>query len=244
MTDDNLNETDSDGLALARWSSAVGAIRDALSNLDFEEYVNLSRNLEIELGLRAVVDAQSARPIDDEEWISILMNYEENHSRVLHTVVPRLERALASSPERWVNYVNKIGRSCFDPVELASCAAIAKSFADDTLAEVHVKINQLILWSWDCLLGQRPIPQVRQFPQQDHPTLHLVIIRAIEKVELNWRSIGLRPIITNSMTVRWASESESWTAWIQLAHIQTGIINPNAVLRLNSDGFWRILRPS
>ena len=243
MIDDDFDADDHDGLALARWPSAVNAIHDALTNADHEIYVSLSRILEVELGLRSVVDTKNNKPIDVEDWESILIDYEANHGKALYIVVPRMERALASVPQRWVRYVDEIGRSCFDPVELAACAAVAKRFANEPLAELHVKINSLIIWAWDCLLGQRPIPQVRQLPRRDHPNLILLIIRAIHAVELNWAAIGLRPIIDDDLTVRWG-ESETWTAWVKLVHTNTCKINPHAVLRLQSNKFWRILRPA
>ena len=243
MIDDDFINDDQDGLALARWPAAVNAIHDALSNADHEIYVSLSRILEVELGLRAVVDRKINKPLDIEEWVARFIDYEANHGKALYLVVPRIERALASVPNRWLRYVDEMGRSCFDPVELAACAAVAKRFSDEPLAEVHVKINAIIIWAWDCLLGQRPIPQIRQLPRRDHPNLMLLIIRAIHEVELNWTAIGLRPIITDDLTVRWG-ESGTWTAWVKLVHINSNKLNSHAVLRLQSNNFWRILRPA
>lgn len=237
--EDQIDET---GLAKARWPRIRAAIRDALENSDHDDYTALSQRLELELGLRSIFKFTEPdyEPIPPEDFIAMVAEYARKQEHMICFVVPRLERALAASPTRWLAYVKATGRDCFDPTELTVCIAIAKR-ACEPLSSEHVAINALLHWCWDCILGQRPIPLVRQAPQRGHPTLILEIIRGIEQIELNWKALGLTPVINDLLAVRW-DEQERWTAFIKLI-TKSGEISPYASLRLRGDGIWRIVRP-
>lgn len=69
----------------------------------------------------------------------------------------------------------------------------------------------------------------------------LEIIGAVERIELNWKSLGFTPVVNHETVVRWDAH-ERWTAWIRLMRAKTGEITFAAALRLRSDGVWRIVR--
>jgi len=239
MIDDD--ETDEAGLAKARWLIVADAIRDALENSDPEDSRTLSRHLELELGLRPIFNFWDSdyEFVPSGAWMSLLFDYAEADDEMLCFIVPRIERALATSPKRWLAYVHETGRACFDPVELSVCVAIAKRATESNSPE-HNALNTLLHWCWECVLGQRPIPHVRQAPQRNYPTLILNIIRHVEKIELNWPSLGLAPVINDEIVVRW-DEFERWVAFIKLVNTDTGKISPDVSLRLRSDGLWRVV---
>lgn len=241
---DECDDIDSAGLARVRWLLIVEALLDALGNLDSEDRERLSAQLEIELGLRPVVAVagEDSRALAVEQWVTVLNRYGDAHEELLPVLVPRLERALATQPKRWIAYVKSMGRSCFDPAELSGCAAIAKKHVDGPLDPVLAELIKLLHWSWDCLFGQRPVPWVREVPRRGHPTIMLEIIGAVERIELNWESLGLTPVVNHETVVRWDAH-ERWTVWIKLMRARTGKITSTAALRVRSDGVWRIVRP-
>lgn len=244
MNDEHF-DVDAPGLARARWVRVVHAIGDALEDFDCEDYPFFSLNLEAELGLRPVIYSAdlSYRPKPPVEWARLLSEYEREHEEVLCLVVPKLERALAAKPERWLRYVREMGCACFDPVELSACAAVARLYAHGLPPKTFSEINALLRWCWDCLLGVRPIPWVSQAPERGDHTLILDIINAVSRVELNWRSLALSPVINDQLVVRW-DQFERWTAWVRLVRGRSGEIAPNAVLRIRSDNTWRLVRPA
>jgi hypothetical protein len=67
------------------------------------------------------------------------------------------------------------------------------------------------------------------------------IAHTIEQVQINWRSLGLRPVLNRKMVVR-RDETREWVAWIELAQTGTGRINENSVLQLRENGRFRLLR--
>jgi hypothetical protein len=240
---DEYDDIDSVGLARARWLCLVDALLDALRNLESEDYDKLSRQIEIEMGLRHVVP-----PFEREKyftpvtyWELKFKRYGEDHEDFFPVLVPRMEFALATQPTRWLAYVQELGRACFDPAELSACAAVAKNHAEGLPAYVSVGIIQILHWSWDCVLGRRPVPCVREVPRRGHPTIVLEIIGGVERIETNWKSLGLTPVVNAETVVRW-DEHERWTAWIKLVRTKTGKITTTAALRLRSDGLWRIVR--
>lgn len=240
MNDDT--EIDYEGLAAARWLRAYHAVSEALDATTAWGKTQLTLALEMELGLRSVLDVARAReePISIAELLQLLREFAEANTEHLHLVVPRLERALARLPEAWVNYVNETGRACFDPAELAGCCAIAKDAAEFN-APVHKAINALMTWSIDSVVGQRPIPEVRFARQHEHPTIILDVVREIGKIELNWDSLGLVPVINRAMVIRWDA-NERWTAFVKLASPHAGTISRSKALRIRSDGQWVIIK--
>lgn len=240
---DECDDIDSAGLARARWLCLVYALLDALRNLESDDYKRLSMQIELEMGLRRVV------PISEGEkyftpvtyWELKFNRYGEEHEDFFPVLVPRMERALATQPIQWLAYVNGMGRACFDPAELSSCAAIAKNFADGLPNHVSSEVIRILHWSWACVLGQKPVPLVREVPRRGHPMIILEIIGEVERIELNWKSLGMTPVVNAETVVRW-DEHERWVAWVKLVRMRTGKIAPNDALRLRSDGVWRIVR--
>lgn len=240
---DECDDIDSAGLARARWLCLVDALMNALRSLKSEDYERLSFQIEIEMGLRHVVPLTKydkyVTPVS--RWELTFERYEDEHADFFPVLVPRMERALATQPIRWLAYVNGMGRACFDPAELSSCAAVAKIFADGLPNHVSEEVIRILHWSWASVLGQKPVPLVREVPLRGHPTVILEIIGGVERIETNWKSLGLTPVVNAETVVRW-DEHERWTAWIKLARIKNGKITPTAALRLRSDGLWRIVR--
>lgn len=243
---DELDDIDSAGLAKARWSCVTDSLLEALKNSDPSDVQYLTLHLRIELGLQdvaAVFRDPGACPTT-EQWGGIFAHYERDCEDLLPVFVPRLERALATQPGRWVAYVRSLGRSCFDPVDLSACVGIARRHVrEDSLPHVGEELLRLLHWAWDCVLGQRPVPLIREFPARHYPRTGLEIIKAVEQVEVSWRAIGLRPVINRDMALRW-DEHERWTVWLRMVSAKSGEISPYAVLRPRSDGAWRIVRPA
>lgn len=240
MNDDA--DIDHEGLAAARWLRVFHAVSDTLDTTTAWGRIQLLLALEMELGLRSVFDVAFAHeePISANDLLDLLREFAESNPESLHVVVPRLERALATLPEQWLTYVLETGRACFDPTELAGCCAIAKDAAESN-APVHKAINAMLTWSIDCVVGQRPLPAVRCARLDEHPTLILDIVRQVGKIEINWGSLGLTPVINDAMVVRWDAH-ERWTAFIKLASAHTGAISRDRALRIRSDGDWVILK--
>lgn len=240
MNDDS--DIDYEGLAVARWLKILHAVGDALNEATEPQRTRLLLALEVELGLRSVLDVARSleEPVPATELLDLLVQFAEaNHNR-LHAVVPRLERALATLPEHWLAYVQETGRACFDPTELAGACALAKDAADSH-DRVHGRINAIMAWAIESIIGQRPLPTVRHARFNEHPTLVLDIIREVGKIEINWASLGLTPVIDQAMVVRWDAH-ERWTAFLKLASVHTGEISRNRALRVRSDGVWVVLR--
>jgi hypothetical protein len=228
-------------LAQARWIRICDALRLALEEMNREHAAALSWRLEFELGLRSIftINDSDYHPTSAADWMELLSLYADSYEDLICYFVPRLERAFAGCPRQWLDYVNETGRSCFDPVELSACIAIAKNEATPFSRE-HRDLNQLLHWCWECVFGQYPIPVVRELPRRGHPTLILDIIKAIDGIELNWKSIGLTPIINKDMAIRW-DDHERWTAFIKLMEIKTGQISADSSIRIRSDGLWRLV---
>lgn len=234
-------EVDSDGLAVARWLRILHALRDALAESDEPSRCRLALAVEHELGLRSVLDiaASLEEPIGAAELIDMLTEFGDAYSHFLPVVVPRLERALATFPAAWIAYVRETGCVAFDPTELAGCCAIAKTNAEPGAKE-HIAINALLASSVELILGRQPIPLVRSARLDEHPTIILDVVREISRIELNWRSLGLTPVIDKRFALRW-DEHERWTAFVPLASTTTGKTTEQ-ILRLRSDGAWRLVR--
>jgi hypothetical protein len=244
MNDED-DDIDSVGLARARWGCVVDALIEALKNSVPEERARISLWMEIELGIREIATAlrSTGSSATREQWEGVFRHYETECEDILPALTLRLERVLATMPGRWVAYVRDLGRSCFDPAELGAGVAIARSFLEEDPTNVGEELLRLLHWSWDCVLGQRPVPSIREFPARQYPRTGLEIIKAVEQVEVNWRALGLRPVINRDMALRW-DEHERWTAWLRMVSAKSGEISPYAVLRLRSDGAWRIVRPT
>ena len=242
---DECDDIDAAGLARARWLLLVDALMTALRSLKAEDYERLSYQIEIEMGLRHVVPLTKydkyVTPVS--RWELTFERYEDEHADFFPVLVPRMERALATQPIRWIAYVNGMGRGCFDPAELSSCAAVAKKFSDGLPNHVSADVIRILHWSWECLLGQKPVPLVRELPRRGHPTVILEIIGGVERVELNWKALGMTPVVNAETVVRW-DEHERWVAWVKMVRTKTGKPTSAAALRLRSDGVWRIVRPA
>lgn len=237
--DDDIAET---ALAKARWLRICDELRQAFEEMDRRDFIALSWRLELELGLRSIftINDPDYQPITAEDWMEMLGLYADSYEDLICYFVPRLERALASFPSRWLNYVHQTGRSCFDPVELSACIAIAKHETEPFSSD-HTELNRMLHWCWDCVLGQHPMPVVRELPRRGHPTLILDIIKAVDQIEVNWKSMGLTPVINKEMAIRWDAQ-ERWTAFIKLIEIKTGEISTDNSLRVRSDGTWRLVK--
>lgn len=240
MNDDS--DIDYEGLAVARWLRILEAVSNALNDAITTERTRLLLALEMELGLRSVLDVARGQeePISASDCIDLLVQFADANPEHLHAVVPRLERALATLPEQWLAYVQATGRACFDPTELAGACAIAKDAAAVN-DRVQPRINALMAWAIDSVIGPRPLPAVRHARFHEHPTLVLDIIREVAKIEINWASLGLTPVINQAMVVRWDAH-ERWTAFIKMASVHTGEISRSRALRIRSDGDWVVLR--
>jgi hypothetical protein len=67
------------------------------------------------------------------------------------------------------------------------------------------------------------------------------IAHAVEQVQVNWRSLGLRPVINRQMVVR-RDENRGWVAWIDLVETKSEKLHPHSVLQLFENGHFRLLR--
>jgi hypothetical protein len=236
------NEVDSDGLATARWLRVLHALQEALMETDEPARSRLALSVEHELGLRSILDiaADKEEPIGTTELLVLLSEFGDSFPHYLPVVVPRLERALATLPSAWVAYVRETGCAAFDPTELAGACAIAKNNSEPGVKE-HIAINALLARAVELILGQQPIPLVRSARLNEHPTIILDVIQAISKIELNWSVLGLTPVIDRRFALRW-DELERWTAFVPLASTTPGKTVSDKILRLRSDGTWRLVR--
>jgi hypothetical protein len=235
-------ELDAEAQARGRWSPLLLSLNAGLKqNIDghYREVLTLCLAIEHELGLRPVVTASSTMPRLPDEIIDLLVDYDHHHADRIGCFVFGLERALACIPQVWLSYVDKVGRANFDPVELGACAGICRRFA--STPEEHRRITAIIYWVLQCMLGQFPVPEFREHPRRGDPTLTVRITQKIEAVELNWKKLGLRPVVNSDMVLRWA-DSESWVAWVRLANMRTGKISKHSYLRLKSSGQFQLLR--
>lgn len=243
MFDDEKNEpweVDAEGLAVGRWPALLRALKNALTRGPVRFNLEMCVVIEHELGLRPLVTSSDQMPRQPEEIIELLNEHEDEHPDLICRFVPALERALAFSPYWWLSYIDTVGRANFDPVQLGACVGICRRYA--TEPSEHTRITSIIFWVLECLVGQYPVPEIRELPRTGDPTLTTRIIQQIETIQLNWRSIGLRPVVNSDLTVRWEDE-RCWVAWVRLADIKTGVITPRCVLRLRSDGLFRLVRP-
>jgi hypothetical protein len=242
MFDDEQNESwevDAEGLTLGRWPSLMKSLKAALTRGPVRFNLELCVVIEHELGLRPIVTSADQMPRRPEEIIELLMQYEDEHPHLICRFAPALERALACYPYRWLSYIDTVGRSNFDPVELGACAGICRRYATEPTE--HTRITAIIFWVLECLIGQYPAPEIRELPQRGDPTLRAQIIQKIEAIQLNWKKLGLRPVVTSDMVVRW-EDGRCWVVWVRLANTKTGVITPRCVLRLRSDGLFRLIR--
>jgi hypothetical protein len=232
---------DHEGLSAARWLRLFHTITEVLNDAEEPHRSQLALFLEIELGLRSVLDIARSQeePLPAAELLGQLEEFADGHTECLSLVVPRIERALATQPPVWLKYILETGRACFDPTELAACAAIAKDNAVPGAPE-HLAVNAIMEWAVETVLGQLPIPVVRSARFAENPTVILDVIREVGKVELNWRSLGLTPVIDKTFALRW-DEAERWTAFVRLMSAVNGKISRDRILRLRSDGLWRIV---
>lgn len=236
---DPSEEVDAEELALGRWPSLLRALKMALIKGSVRRILMMCVNVEYVLGMRALMTSDEQIPRQPSEIIELLEGFEAEHPDLLGRLTLALERALATSPFWWVSYVRLVGRANFDPVELGACAGIARAHAGSP--QEHQEITAIIHHCWSMLLGQWPVPEVRALPQRGDPTLLARIITATEQVQLNWRSLGLRPVVNQDLAVRWIDHAK-WVAWVRLANTLDGKINGHAVLRLQSDGLFRLVR--
>ena len=230
------------GLAEARWIKITHAL------LNFDEHAiddyqraRLAMEIELELGLRSILDLPigTEEPAHIQELVRTVENFVEAHPSFLAKIVMRLERAFAIFPKAWLNYVEENGRACFDPAEIAACAATAKNNSEAGAGE-HKRIQALLHWSWDALLGQRPIPFVQVAAQHGHPTVILDVVKGIQDIQVNWTAMNYIPVINRDLALRW-DESERWIAFVKLMIVSTGKISRFKVLRVRSDRVWRIV---
>lgn len=230
------------GLAEARWLRVIHTLLKSAEECDGDYRARLALRIELELGLRSLLDlADSAdEPASIEALVREVERFGDKHPEFMAPVVLALERALAGCPAEWLNYVERNGRAAFDPVDLASAAAIARSHLAPGAPD-HRRVVAILHWCWDALLGQRPVPFVRAAIQHGHPTIILDVIKEIERLEVNWESLGAIPIVDGNLAVRW-DEYERWTAFVRLSLLSDGRISRDRVLRLRSDGVWRIVR--
>jgi len=91
------------------------------------------------------------------------------------------------------------------------------------------------------LLGKRPIPEIGEHPRTGDPTFSVQIAHLTEQVQVNWRSLGLRPVLNQKLVVR-RDQGRGWVAWIELAEAKAGKIHPHSVLQLLENGHFRLLR--
>lgn len=232
-------EVDAEALALGRWPALLRALKNALTRGPVRRNLELCIVIEHELGLRPLVTSSEQMPRQPEEVIELLNEYEDEHPHLIGRFVPALERALACHPYWWLSYVESVGRANFDPVELGACAGICRRYANEP--SEHTRITSVFFWALECLVGQYPVPEIRELPRTGDPTLTARIIQQIETLQLNWKSLGLRPVVTSDLAVRWEG-NHHWIAWVRLAHAKTGMITPRCVLRLRSDGLFRLVR--
>lgn len=231
------------GLAEARWLRILHALlKFDEQESDNDQRTRLALQIELELGLCSLLDLpdRTEEPAYIQELVRASETFVDSNPEFLAALVMRLERAFAAFPQAWLDYVAENGRASFDPVELAACSAIAKNHTAPCAAD-HKRILAIIHWSWDALLGQRPVPFVQNARRHGHPTVILDVIRAIEDIEVNWASLGLSPIINRDLALRW-DQFERWTAYVKLIVAATGQISPDKSLRIRSDGVWRIVR--
>ncbi len=242
MSNDDNNEpweVDADALALGRWPSLLLSLKSALTRGPVRRNLELCVVIEHELGLRPLVTSSSQIPRQPGEVIHLLNAYDYEHPHLISSFVPAMERALACYPYWWLAYVESMGLANFDPIELGACAGICRRYSNAPTE--HTRTTAVIYWVLECLIGQYPIPEIRELPQRGDPTLRAQIIQKVEAVQLNWKKLGLRPVITSDLAVRW-EDTHCWIAWVRLAHTKTGVITPRCVLRLRSDGLFRLFR--
>lgn len=231
-------ELDAVAQARGRWKILLVSLNTALSPKK-RDVLTLCVAIEHELGLRPVVTASSTMPRFPDKIIELLADYDRNHADLAGRFVFGLERALACVPCVWLSYVGKVGRANFDPVELGACAGICRRFA--TTEEEHRQITGIIYWTLRCMLGQYPIPEFREHPRRGDPTLTVQITQKIEAIQLNWRKLGLRPVVNSETVLRWI-DSESWVAWVRLANTRTGEITKQSCLQLKSSGKFQLIK--
>lgn len=231
-------ELDAETQARGRWKILLLSLNTALSPKK-RDVLTLCVAIEHELGLRPVVTASSTMPRFPDKIIDLLADYDRNHADLAGRFVFGLERALACVPCVWLSYVGKVGRANFDPVELGACAGICRRFANT--AEEHRQITAIIYWVLQCMLGQYPIPEFSEHPRRGDPTLTVSITQKIEAIQLNWKKLGLRPVVNSETVLRWA-DTESWVAWVQLANMCSGKISKHSYLRIKSSGQFQLLR--
>ncbi|MEN9866393.1 MAG: hypothetical protein RL748_1983 [Pseudomonadota bacterium] len=231
-------ELDAEAQARGRWKSLLISLKAALSPKK-RDVLTLCVAIEHELGLRPVVTASSTMPRFPDEIIKLLADYNNHHANRIGCFVFGLERALACVPCVWLSYVGRVGRANFDPVELGACAGICRRFADTP--EEHRQITGIIHWVLQCMLGQYPIPEFREHPQRGDSTLTVSITQKIEAIQLNWKKLGLRPVVNSDTVLRW-TDTENWVAWVRLADMRTGKITKQSCLKLKSSGQFQLIR--
>lgn len=225
-------------LEAGRWPLLLQAFEDGLNQESPPRVMDMCFHVEVELGLHYLLDPDFRLPRPPDRILELLQEVEREHFGRIEVFVPRLERALAASPTWWIDYVENCGFSVFDPVELGAAAGIARRYAEGP--KEHRRIVKIIHQCWCRLLGQCSVPEIREHPRTGDPTLTVQIARAVESVQINWRSLGLRPLLNRQMVVR--RDASGWVAWIELAYAQSGRIHPHSVLQLQENGRFRLLR--
>ena len=239
MDEETNQQGSAKSLEAGRWLMLRRAFEAGLTKEQPMRILELCVQFELELGLYYLLDPDFRVPRQPDRVVELLHEIECEHFDRIAVLVPRLERALAVSPTWWCHYVESCGISTFDPVELGACAGIARRYAEGP--QEHRRIVRIVHQCWASLLGERPIPEIREHPRTGDPTLTVQIAHVAEQVQVNWRSLGLRPVINRQMVVR-RDENRGWVAWIDLAEAKTGNIHPHSVLQLFENGHFRLLR--
>lgn len=232
-------DVDGPGLAIARWRPVVDVIEAVFREGSIDDQLSLCLAVEIELGLRPLVTMRSQVVLVPDEIKVLLRSYETEHAGQLAVFVPALERALAAVPALWIQYIDRVGRACFDPIDLAAAAAVARRYADGPA--IQREITRIVFGALECVAGQYPIPVVREAPRRGYPTLILDVTRMVSALEVNWKGLGLRPVIDTDMVVRWPTPDQ-WVAWVRVVRFKSGHRHPSCALRIRSNGQFRFVR--
>jgi hypothetical protein len=239
MDEETNEQGETQFIEAGRWPILFKGFEDGLSKESPPRIMDLCFQVEIELGLHYLLDSDFRLPRQPDRIMELLREVEAEHFGRIPLFVSRLERALAVSPSYWCRYVESCGLSAFDPGELGAAAGIARRYALGR--SEHRRVVRIIHQCRASLLGQHPIPEIREHPRTGDPTLTVQIVQAVEQVQVNWRTLGLRPVVNRQLVVR-RDENRGWVAWVELAETKTAKIHPHSVLQLFENGHFRLLR--